>query len=451
MLVYLDSFSYMSYTVLCGELLLHVPCCFMWGVCLTRPLLFYVGTFSYMPPRCFVWGVSLTRPCCFMWGVSLTRLMLFYVTSFSYTPLAVLCREFLLHAPCCFMWGVSLTPPLLFHVGSFSLTCPCVLCGEFVLHAPAVLCGEFLLHAPCCCFLWGVSLTAPCCFMCGVSLKRLMLFYAGSFSYTPLAVLCGEFHVHASCCVMWGVSLTRPLLCYVGSFSYTPLAVLCGQFLLYAPCFFFFLCRELLLHTPGSLMYGGFLASSSLLWPEIWQSNARTRCVGWSLCTVPQIKQVSVVIKMTRQMNLTGRANPSLIERYIPGVHGVAIGICLWLTQLVWIRLGTDRQRLRANTTSVPTPSVIGFCFTSLVLFSFFLSFTFTSDGLIVMTVAASISGDIVYSISNLKWMDGCPMRCFGGGVGWEGCFSFTWPMLFYVGNCSYTLRAVLYGGVLLH
>ena len=198
-------------------------------------------------------------------------------------------------------------------------------------------------------------------------------------------------------------------------------------------------------------MYRGFLASSSLLWPEIWQSNARTRCVGWSLCTVPQIKQVSVVIKMTRQMNLTGRANPSLIERNIPGVHGVAIGICLWLTQLVWIRLGTDRQRLRANTTSVPTPSVIGFCFTSLVLFSFFLSFTFTSDGLIVMTVAASISGDIVYSISNLKWMDGCPMRCFGGGVGWEGCFSFTWPMLFYVGNCSYTLRAVLYGGVLLH
>ena len=175
-------------------------------------------------------------------------------------------------------------------------------------------------------------------------------------------------------------------------FSYTPLAFLCG---------------ELLLYTPGSLMYGGFLASSSLLWPELWQSNARTRCVGWSLCTVPQIKQVSVVIKMTRQMNLTGRANPSLIERNIPGVHGVAIGICLWQTQLVWIRLGTDRQRLRANTTSVPTPSVIGVCFTSLVFFYLFLSFTFTSDGLIVMTVADSISGDIVYSISKLKWMDG--------------------------------------------
>ena len=164
---------------------------------------------------------------------------------------------------------------------------------------------------------------------------------------------------HSPCCFMWGVSLTLPLLFYVGSFSYTPLSVLCGEFLL---------------HTPGSFMYGVFLASSSLLWPEGWQTNGRTTCVGWSLCTVPQTKQVSVVIKMTRQMNLTGRANPSLIERNIPGFHGVAIGICLWLTQLVWIRLGTDRQRLRANTTSVPTPSVTGFCFTSLVFFSFFLS-----------------------------------------------------------------------------
>ena len=371
----------MSHAVLCGDFVLHAPCCFMWGLSLTCPPAVLCGEFLLHVPAVLCGEFLLHASCCSMWRVSLTRPLLFYVGSFSYML-------------------------LLFHVGSFSLTCPCVLCGEFVLHAPAVLCGEFLLHAPCCCFLWGVSLTAPCCFMCGVSLKRPMLFYVGSFSYTPLAVLCGEFHVHAPCCVMWGVSLTRPLLCYVGSFSYTPLAVLCGQFLLYAPCFFF-LCGELLLHTPGCLMYGGFLASSSLLWPEIWQSNARTRCVVWSLCTVPQIKQVSVVIKMTRQMNLTGRANPSLIERNIPGVHGVAIGICRWLTQLVWIRLGTDRQRLRANTTSVPTPSVIGFCFTSLVFFSFFLSFTFSSGGLIVITVKASISLDIVYCISNLKWMDG--------------------------------------------
>ena len=66
-------------------------------------------------------------------------------------------------------------------------------------------------------------------------------------------------------------------------------------------------------YTPHALMYGEVLASSSLLWPEGWQTNGRTRCVGWSLCTVPQIKQVSVVIKMTWQMNLTVRANPSLI------------------------------------------------------------------------------------------------------------------------------------------
>ena len=247
-----------------------------------------------------------------MWGVSLTRTGLFYVGSFSYTPLAVLCGEFLFHTLWCFVWGVSLTYHILFYVGSFSYT------------PQAVLCGEFLLHAPC----W---------FMWGVSLRRSMLFYVRSFSYRHIAVLCGEFLLHAPWCFMWGVSLTRPVLFYVRSFSYMPPAVLCGEFLL---------------HTPGSFLYGDFLASSSLLWPESWQTNARTRCVGWSLCTVPQIKQVSVVIKMTWQMNRTGRANPSLIERNIPGVHGVAIGIRLWQMQLVWIRLGTNRQRLRANTTS---------------------------------------------------------------------------------------------------
>ncbi len=83
-----------------------------------------------------------------MWGVSLTRPLLFYVGSFAYTPLAVICGEFLLHALCSFMWGVSLTSPFLFDVGSFS-------------YMPlAVLCGEFLLHAPFC-FMRGVSLTHP--------------------------------------------------------------------------------------------------------------------------------------------------------------------------------------------------------------------------------------------------------------------------------------------------
>ena len=49
-----------------------------------------------------------------------------------------------------------------------------------------------------------------------------------------------------------------------------------------------------------------------------------------------------------------------------------------------WITLGTDKQRLSANTTSVPTPSVTGFCFTSLVFFYFLLSFVFSSDGPVV-------------------------------------------------------------------
>ena len=47
MLVYVDSFSYMSYAVLCGEFLLHAPCCFMWRLSLTHSVLFPVGTFSY--------------------------------------------------------------------------------------------------------------------------------------------------------------------------------------------------------------------------------------------------------------------------------------------------------------------------------------------------------------------------------------------------------------------
>ena len=90
----------------------------MWGVSLTRPLLFYVGSFSYTPLAVICGEFLLHAPCCYMWGVSLTR------------PFAVLCGEFLLHAPCCYMWGVSLTRPLLFYVGSFSYTPLAVLCGE---------------------------------------------------------------------------------------------------------------------------------------------------------------------------------------------------------------------------------------------------------------------------------------------------------------------------------
>ena len=142
-LVYLGSFSGTLTISLSGEFLLHVLCCFKWGVCLTQPLLFSVGSFSY-------------TPCCFMWGVSLPRPVLFYVGSFSYTPLAVLCGE------------VSLVRPLLFYVWSFSYT----LCYRGGGGGP--------LHAPCF-FMWGDSRT------------RSMLFYVGNFSYTVPADWCGGF------------------------------------------------------------------------------------------------------------------------------------------------------------------------------------------------------------------------------------------------------------------
>ena len=53
MLVYVDSFSYISYAVLRGEFLLHAPCCFMWGLSLTHSVLFPVGSFSYSPHAVF--------------------------------------------------------------------------------------------------------------------------------------------------------------------------------------------------------------------------------------------------------------------------------------------------------------------------------------------------------------------------------------------------------------
>ena len=120
MLVHVDSFSYMSYAVLCREFPLHTLCFFLWGVSLTRSMLFYVGSFSDIPLAALCGEFLLHPPCCFMWGLSLPRLMLFYVRSFSYTLHAVLCGQFLLHTPCCFMWGVSLSRPLLVSVGSLT-------------------------------------------------------------------------------------------------------------------------------------------------------------------------------------------------------------------------------------------------------------------------------------------------------------------------------------------
>ena len=90
MLFYVPSFSYTPFAVLCGEFLLHAPCCFMWGVSVTHPLLFYRGSFSYTP---------LAGAC-----------------GEFYTACAVLCGEFLLHAPFCFKLGVTLTHLMLFYV-----------------------------------------------------------------------------------------------------------------------------------------------------------------------------------------------------------------------------------------------------------------------------------------------------------------------------------------------
>ena len=160
------------------------------------------------------------------------------------------------------MFRVSFTHTILFYI------------REFLLHAPCYFMWE--LHTPCC-VMWGVSLTHLMLFYVG-SFSYPMLFYVGSFSYTRHAILCGEFLLQAPCYFMWGVSLTcpillyvgvvvftRPILCYVGSFSYISHSLLCGEFL------------RCILH----------------LLLEEWQTNARTRSVGWSLRTTPQIKPVS--------------------------------------------------------------------------------------------------------------------------------------------------------------
>ena len=192
--------------------------------------------------------------------------------------------------------------------------------------------------------------------------------HVGSFSCTPLSVLYEEFVLHAPFCFMRGVSLTHPGLFYVWRFSCKLLT---------------FVSRRL--------------------------TNQCKNKVCWVKSVYRASDQAGVSCHQNDTANEPNGSSQSITDwTDRPGFHGVAIGICLWLTQLVWIRLGTDRQRLRANTASVSTPSVTGFCFTSLVFFSFFLSFTFTSDGLIVITVSASIYVHIVYSIPNLNgWLDG--------------------------------------------
>ena len=180
---------------LCGEFLLHTPCCLilMQGVSLTLPvlavfcflnifylgnisntssahfcLIFYLGSFSYTSRASFIFigGVSLTHPVLvlFLCREFLTCYLHFCAGSLSDTS----------HAAFVFMRGVSLTHPKL----------PSFLCGEFLLHFPCwlLLSGEILLH-----------------------ILSWLPFYVGSLYYRSRA----DFFA------MQGVSLTHPALAFL--------------------------------------------------------------------------------------------------------------------------------------------------------------------------------------------------------------------------------------------
>ena len=250
-LFYVGSFSFTPHAASCGDILLHTLCWFMWGLSI------------------LCGDIITCLSCCFTCGVFLKFLMLFYVGSFSDTPDAVLRGEFLLHTPCYLMWEDSLTCRILFYVVSFFdithtgcflfsffllsgkclLDSACCFMWWFLLHyscffieevyfpCPTIFdirnfsctsyaswCGDILLHTLCW-FMWGLSILCgdiitclSCCFTCGVFLKFLMLFYVGSFSDTPDAVLRGEFLLHTPCYLMWEDSLTCRILFYVVSF-----------------------------------------------------------------------------------------------------------------------------------------------------------------------------------------------------------------------------------------
>ena len=89
----------MAHAVLCVELLLHTPCCFIWRGSLTLVVLFFsCRKFVFHALLYFISGICLTHP------------MQVYVRRFSNSmPCVLSCQEFLLCSPCCFMWEVSLT------------------------------------------------------------------------------------------------------------------------------------------------------------------------------------------------------------------------------------------------------------------------------------------------------------------------------------------------------
>ena len=117
---------------LCGEFLLHIPCC----------LHFYAGSFSYTSRAVLIFmeGVSFTHRVLAL--LFLSAEFLLHIPCWFILVLFII-EEFLLHIPCwpsfyprnfsytshaglVFVWGVSLTHPVL---ASF-------LSGEFLLHMP---------------------------------------------------------------------------------------------------------------------------------------------------------------------------------------------------------------------------------------------------------------------------------------------------------------------------
>ena len=120
--------------VLCGEFLLHTPCCFMWGVSLTHHLPFYVGSFSYPLHAIFCGEFLLHGLSSFIWGI--THSVLLYVVGFFYIIDAFFMQEVsLTHTLCCFLWVVSLTLLMLCLVSIFYYTLDASFSEEFLLHS----------------------------------------------------------------------------------------------------------------------------------------------------------------------------------------------------------------------------------------------------------------------------------------------------------------------------
>ena len=154
---------------LCGEFLLHIPCC----IDLYARSFFYTPRAGFEFFKFFLCGEFLLHITCSFLSLSgefplyILCWLHFYLESFSYTS----------HAGFIFIWGVSLTYPVLV----------------------SLLSGEFLLHIPCCLDIYARS------FSSGEFLLNILCwlhFYVGSFSYTS----------HADLVFTWGVSLTHPVL-----------------------------------------------------------------------------------------------------------------------------------------------------------------------------------------------------------------------------------------------